>query len=98
MKKICFVLVGNSGLSYTYLGALNSQKNLDELRDFLSNKYEVSFNFSEDGDKVDYLAIPENFAPVENPKGIPEIKIPNMYLFEKDFSKIEKTITSFIEE
>ncbi len=74
MKRICFVLVLSNGLSYTPLTPGVLYQRDTSLKDYFSPFYDVSINYLRDKDTVDYLVLPEPFAPFDNENNLPIIK------------------------
>ena len=87
MKKICFVLVLNNVLSYTPLSPGLLSKKDTSLKDYFSQFYDV-----------DYLVLPEPFAPFDNENNLPIIKVPSKFFLTKDFEKIKEYIDDYFKE
>lgn len=98
MKKICFVLVLDSGLSYTALTPKDLYQKDTSLKDYFSQFYDVSTNYLRDKDNVDYLVIPDPFAPFDNENNLPIIKVPSKFFLSKDFKKIKEYIDDYFKE
>ena len=98
MKKICFVLVLNNVLSYTPLSPGLLSKKDTSLKDYFSQFYDVSVNYLRDKDNVDYLVLPEPFAPFDNENNLPIIKVPSKFFLTKDFEKIKEYIDYYFKE
>ena len=98
MKKICFVLVLDSGLSYTALTPKDLYQKDTSFKDYFSQFYDVSVNYLRDKDNVDYLVLPEPFAPFDNENNLPIIKVPSKFFLTKDFEKIKEYIDDYFKE
>ncbi|MHC5250587.1 type 2 periplasmic-binding domain-containing protein [Enterococcus sp. LJL90] len=96
MKKICFVLSGNSATGFSYLGAFNTKKGTEEIKNYFSDTYQVVFNCLEDGKDVDYIIVPDPFTPIDNKNNIPIIKVPTELYFEKNLVAIRKLVDSYV--
>ena len=98
MKRICFVLVSSNGLSYTPLTPGVLYQRDTSLKDYFSPFYDVSINYLRDKDTVDYLVLPEPFAPFDNENNLPIIKVPSKFFLTKDFEKIKEYIDDYFKE
>jgi len=98
MKRICFVLVLSNGLSYTPLTPGVLYQRDTSLKDYFSPFYDVSINYLRDKDTVDYLVLPEPFAPFDNENNLPIIKVSSKFFLTKDFEKIKAYIDDYFKE
>lgn len=67
-------------------------------QDYFSPFYDVSINYLRDKDTVDYLVLPEPFAPFDNENNLPIIKVPSKFFLTKDFEKIKDYIDDYFKE
>ncbi|MFR3684658.1 hypothetical protein [Enterococcus avium] len=95
MKKICFVLIVSTGLTYTSIFPAPAVLNNEDLKRYFSTYYDVSINYIRDKDSVDYLVVPDPFIPFENENKLPIIKVPALLFMTNDFEGIKNSIDSY---
>lgn len=95
MKKICFVLIISTGINYGSIFPYPLVRNNDALKEYFSKDYDVSIDYANDKDVVDYLVVPKPFVPFDNETELPIIEVPADLFIKKDFEGIKSYIDNY---
>ncbi|MCH4057252.1 MAG: hypothetical protein LKE89_04900 [Lactobacillaceae bacterium] len=97
MKKIAFVLYNSQVASYTYFNGVMSSKKLEKkLHEVFDADYQIEFKWDVAQD-LDALVVPDPSAPFNDPRQLPQIKVPAKLFYEDGVVAIKKIVDDYFQ-
>lgn len=97
MKKIAFLLYNSQVASYTYFNGVMSSKKLEKkLHEVFDAGYQIEFKWDVAQD-LDALVVPDPSAPFNDPRQLPQIKVPAKLFYEDGVVAIKKIVDDYFQ-